>query len=331
MIRKKRLSFAMTAVALSALSVASFTVPAVAEDSTTQDSATADQVSTLVADAATSAGVPATDFTAESPVSVTAPKDVAEGISIHGADGSELIVSAPVGVSVTDGVLAADGSTVYAGTEGHPDVTVTPLQSGVRISTVLWDQSQSTSFSFPLPEGVDGEILSDGSVILTRKIEVADEGATSEVDAVVGLVEPAWAVDANGNAVPTKYVLADGVLTQEVDTSDASFPVVADPSWGIVGPLQVRVRWNRAETATIASGGWGATGLTAVCAAAGAAVGGPPGAAIFAAGCLATGGPAIYTAGVAQNSKPKRCLEGFLTYVPGVSVLVPWYGTYACK
>lgn len=60
-------------------------------------------------------------------------------------------------------------------------------------------------------------------------------------------------------------------------------------------------------------------------------MGGPPIAAIFGAGCLATGGPAIYTAGVAQNSNPKRCLEGFLTYVPGVSVVVPWYGTYACK
>lgn len=331
MIRNRRLSLAMSDMALSALGMASFTVPAVADDATSQDSTTVEQVSALVSDAATSAGVPATDFTADSPVSVTVPKDASDGIGVHGTDGSGFTVSAPVGVSVDGGVVAGDGSTVYAGAEGHPDVTVTPLESGVRISTVLWDDSQSTSFGYPLPEGIDGQIQPDGSVILTRALEVEADGVTSEVDAIVGQIEPAWAVDANGNAVPTNYALADGVLTQEVDTTDAAFPVVADPTWGLTGPLQVRVRWNRAETATIANGGWGATGLTAVCAAAGAAIAGPPGAAVLGAGCLATGGPAIYTAGVAQNSNPKRCLEGFLTYIPGVSVVVPWYGTYACK
>ncbi|WP_447948091.1 hypothetical protein [Microbacterium maritypicum] len=331
MIRNKRLTLAMSAMALSALGVATLTVPAVADDSTSQDTTTPEQVSALVADAATSAGVPAADFTSEAPVSVMVPESASEGIGVHGVDGSGFIVSVPVGVSVADGVTAGDGSTVYAGTDGHPDITVTPLESGVRISTVLWDDSQSTSFGYPLPEGVEGEIQSDGSVILTRALEMDNGSAPTDADVIVGQIEPAWAVDANGKAVPTTYVLADGMLTQKVDTTDAAFPVVADPTWGFTGPLQIRARWTRAETATIANGGWGATGLTAVCAAAGGAMGGPPIAAIFGAGCLATGGPAIYTAGVAQNSNPKRCLEGFLTYVPGVSVVVPWYGTYACK
>lgn len=161
------------------------------------------------------------------------PESASEGIGIHGADGSGFIVSVPVGVSVADGVTAGDGSTVYAGTDGHPDVTVTPLESGVRISTVLWDDSQSTSFGYPLPEGVEGEIQSDGSVILTRALEVDNGGAPTEADVIVGQIEPAWAVDANGKAVPTTYVLADGMLTQKVDTTDAAFPVVADPTWGV--------------------------------------------------------------------------------------------------
>ena len=56
MIRNRRLSLAMSAMALSALGMASFTVPAVADDATSQDSTTVEQVSALVSDAATSAG-----------------------------------------------------------------------------------------------------------------------------------------------------------------------------------------------------------------------------------------------------------------------------------
>lgn len=55
-------------------------------------------------------------------------------------------------------LTAADGSTVYRGEEGGPDVTVTPVEGGVRISTVLWDESDPASFGYPLPEGVDAEV-----------------------------------------------------------------------------------------------------------------------------------------------------------------------------
>ncbi|MER7523506.1 hypothetical protein [Microbacterium oxydans] len=257
---------------------------------------------------------------------VNVPQEASEGVVVQADDGTTFTVSTPVGVPTGAGATAADGSTVYRGEQGGPDVTVTPVQDGVRISTVLWDESAPASFGYPLPEGVDAELQPDGGVMLTRAVE-----GSARVAEVIGEVEPAWAVDADGVAVPTAYVIADGMLTQEVDTTDAAFPVVADPTWGFMSAIQIRVRWNRAETATIAGGGWGSAGMAAICGPAGHAVAGPAGAAAFAAGCFATSAPAIYTAGVAQNSKPKRCLEGFLTYVPGVSLIVPWYGTYSCR
>jgi hypothetical protein len=326
-IRTKRHLMAASMVTLSVWGIASFAVSAAAEDSLSPGDASPDDVSVLVSEAAQSAGAPAA-VSADKSAVVNVPQEASEGIVVQAADGATFTVSAPVGVSIGTGATAADGSTVYRGEKGDPDVTVTPVQDGVRISTVLWDASDSASFGYPLPEGVDAEVQPDGGVTLTRAVEV--EGS-ADVAEVVGEVEPAWAVDADGVAVPTAYVVADGMLTQEVDATDAAFPVVADPTWGFMSAIQIRVRWNRAETATIAGGGWGATGVTAVCGWAGSAVAGPVGAAAFSAGCLATAGPAIYTAGVAQNSKPKRCLEGFLTYVPGVSLIVPWYGTYACR
>ena len=326
---KKHLLVA-SVLTLAAWGVASFAVPAVADDSLSPDSASPDEVSVLVSEAATSAGVPPVAST-DSPFDVSVPADANDGIVVETPDGRDFTVAAPNGVPLDDGVAASDGSTVFDGEGEAPDVTVTPLDNGVRVSTVLWDEASSALFEYPLPEGVDAEMQPDGSVTLMRTLDVAGDGNAADVVAIVGRVEPAWAVDADGEDVPTSYVISEGTLTQRIDTTDAAFPVVADPTWGFTSAIQVRVRWSRAETASIAAGGWGPGSITAICASAGGAVAGPAGAAAFGAGCLATSGPAVYTAGVAQSSKPKRCLEGYLTYVPGVNVVVPWYGTYACR
>ncbi|HET8615325.1 MAG TPA: hypothetical protein VFL94_07355 [Actinomycetales bacterium] len=55
----------------------------------------------------------------------------------------------------------------------------------------------------------------------------------------VALIEPAWAKDAHGNAVKTRYEIDGSTLSQVVDVdAHTAFPVVADPSvswhwWGI--------------------------------------------------------------------------------------------------
>jgi len=215
---------------------------------------------------------------------------------------------------------------------GGPDVSVKPLADGVRISTVLDESTTERSFEYALPEGVTAELDNDGRVNLSQTVEVDAEGTAATVTVVIGYVEPAWAVDAAGLPVQSHYEVTDDSLVQHVETSAAtSFPVVADPQWTTTAWNQIRVRWNRAETATIANGGWGATGSTAVCIAAGAAIGGPGGGAALGAACLALAGSAVYTAGVAQNSSPKRCLEPFATYtfVVGPGGWVPWFGTYS--
>ncbi len=178
------------------------------------------------------------------------------------------------------------------------------------------------------------ELNADQSISLFEDVEATDPETGQVVTAQfeVALVQAPWAVDASGADVATHYELVDNAIVQVVEhaESDISYPVVADPTFTQITPFQTRIRWNRAETATIAAGGWGATGLTAVCGLAGAAAGGPVGAAAFAALCFAISGSAVYTAGVAQNSKPKRCLQLTVTFTI-ITAPVPFFDTHACR
>ncbi len=50
-------------------------------------------------------------------------------------------------------------------------------------------------------------------------------------DELLTTFDPAWAKDANGAPVPTRYEIEGNTLVQVVDfTADTAFPVVADPS-----------------------------------------------------------------------------------------------------
>jgi len=265
---------------------------------------------------------------------VSVPSDSTQAIVVDVSDGTQLNFTLPLEVATVDGELANDGSTVYHGIGESADVSVQPLTNGVRVSTILDDSSAGSEFSYPLQDGVAPEVNTDGTISLFQSINGVDPetGELVSASVEVAVIQQPWAVDSQGDNVPTHYILTDDAVVQVLDlsASDISYPVVADPTFTTINPFQSRIRWNRAETATIASGGWGATGLTAVCGLAGAAVGGPAGAAAFAALCFVLSAPAVYTAGVAQNSNPKRCLQLTITSTI-ITAPIPYFDTYACR
>ena len=74
------------------------------------------------------------------------------------------------------------------------------------------------------------------------------DGGAAVVDAeglVVAVVAPAWAVDANGQPVPTHYRVDGTTLVQVIDHHGAAYPVVGDPCWKC---------WGAAIGAAIAGG-----------------------------------------------------------------------------
>ncbi|WP_165070475.1 hypothetical protein [Marisediminicola senii] len=267
-------------------------------------------------------------------VDVAVPTSPDGKIVVSTSSATDFAVQLPNEVNATSGVIADNGSTIYSGIGASADVSVEPLKDGVRISTIIPDAGSGSVFTYPLAPGVTAEANADGSVSLFEDVAVVDPdtGKTMNAQIEVALVQAPWAVDASGAAVGTRYEIVDNSIVQVIDHvgSKVDYPIVADPTFTPINPFQTRIRWNRAETATIASGGWGATGLTAVCGLAGAAAGGPIGAAAFAALCLAASGSAVYTAGVAQNSNPKRCLQLTITSTI-ITAPIPYFDTYACR
>lgn len=78
-----------------------------------------------------------------------------------------------------------------------------------------------TTYAFSLGDGTEAVPLEDGG------ISVRDAAGH-----LLGIFEPAWAVDARGDAIPTWYEVRGATLIQHIGfTSATAFPVVADPFW----------------------------------------------------------------------------------------------------
>lgn len=264
-------------------------------------------------------------------ISVSLPADPEAPIEVSNDGTLPISIGLPEETATEEVGFASDGTAVYEGTGNSADVTVQVLDDGLRFTTVVADDSQANTFTYPIGGDATPVLNTDGSVSVLKPFTATDPETGEELTGAIVVAEVAvpWALDAEGNDVATHFKVTDGAIIQVVEHGDAGvvFPVVADPQITILNPFQTRIRWNRAETATIASAGWGATGLTAVCAAAGMAVAGPPAAAAFAAACFIISGSGVYTAGVAQNSKPKQCLQLTITNTI-VTSPIPWFSTY---
>lgn len=109
----------------------------------------------------------------------------------------------------------------------------------VSVNLVIGEAGSSEfAFDFELPPGVQLLPEADGSITI-------GEPLSAGIIAVYGEIDPAWAVDANGEPVPTAYVVEGATLTQVVDVTDAALPVVADPSISL--GWYIYVRYSKAE------------------------------------------------------------------------------------
>lgn len=150
----------------------------------------------------------------------------------------------------------ATGSDVYRGTD-FGTVTGTGTSGTNASFIVVNNASAPTDYSFEIGAKTDTLTVMDGG-----RVQVKNAAGD-----VVNFLQTPWAHDANGKQLPTSYTVNPGsnVVTQHVDTSDAAFPVTADPSTGC-GVGWCSVYFNRSETNAIAAGGPAGVGaLTAGC------------------------------------------------------------------
>lgn len=251
----------------------------------------------------------------------TMGRAASDGLTFSSDSGEQsTTISLPGASDLGDAAVSADGSVTYAGIQQTPAVNIVAAEDAVRISTVITSSSQPQQFAYDFGAGNSVEVQDDGSVVV-----VSDQPAAGspETEVIVASIDAPWATDASGAPVATRYEAAGSVLTQVVEhrSGDTSYPVVADPTVDQPSVFQYRVRFDRAETAAIASGGWGGVVGSFSCG-------------VMAPVCALATGSLAYNAGVAQNSSPKKCVQVTATQPMVVPGMVWWVDTYAggpCK
>ncbi|MCW3493606.1 hypothetical protein [Microbacterium sp. SSM24] len=302
-------------------------LPATAAHAASEPDSAADAVAQTISEVAPSEIVAADLAPVSSGVAATldgggqthVATDPSDGIEVVSADGTDVLsFTLPAAGRLDDAVVAEDGSVTYLGDAKTPSVNVVAAEDALRVTTVIDSPAQAQRFSYDFGAGATVEIQEDGGAIayVVEQVTDPETGETVTAEKIVADVEAPWAKDANGVDVPTRYVASGSVLTQVVSHAKGmhAYPVTADPTFDRPNFFQYRVRFNRAETATIASGGAGVI----------ASIGCGPMLPV----CVLAGSVLWWNASNAQNSSPKRCVQITATYPYLTPGLIWWVDTY---
>jgi hypothetical protein len=206
----------------------------------------------VVAVAKSSAG--AEEYVAEAAVveaSVTIPTDPTEGISLDD-DGNGLTVGLPNATEALPGAVDEDGLVRFDNQDGSTTVPLIREDGELQITTLIEESSAPQRYEYPIAAS-GGQLVDAG------------EGFFAVLDTVgqpAALIAPAWAKDADGRDVPTRYERVGNTLVQVVEHSDDyAYPIVADPA--IRGNLitSVFLKWSSYGTTVSVTprSGWAIT------------------------------------------------------------------------
>lgn len=155
-------------------------------------------------------------------------------VAVNGGDLS-VTLGASMNAAVSESgqyATVEDASVTY--TVSHPEEGTT------RFSAILTN-SEDLNPSWTFDSGTQLLLLDNGSV------------SVSDGENFLGGIDVPWAVDADGRSLPTRYEISGSTLTQIVDTTGATFPVVADPTVQHFGPY-IQVHLNKTESHTAVGG-----------------------------------------------------------------------------
>ena len=150
------------------------------------------------------------------------PTSLDEELTLTGADGLEIGLTLPNDESGVMGTALENGMTVFDNGDGSTTVPTVKSDGSVQVNTVIDDASAPSEYEykFSLPEGAQIEAYEGGAHFVSSDGEF------------LGGIAPAWAVDANGAKVPTRFEISGMTVTQIVEHEGFQYPVVADPMWG---------------------------------------------------------------------------------------------------
>lgn len=185
--------------------------------------------------------------------------DAAEtGLHLEGWTAEPLSLHLPLAHEASDAVVLDEGVIAFPGENSSSSVIVGEV--GVQVLTTIADDRAPTRFTYRLALPPEHTLSSRDGIV-----EIVDERGR----AAVTIAAP-WAMDADGDAIPTAYEVDGDTLIQVIEhtTSDVSYPVVADPIF--IAPWVFRCLLGRGLsgpqiTAAFASGTiWGGLGRAAL-------------------------------------------------------------------
>lgn len=188
-------------------------------------------------------------------------------ITLSAREAPDLSVSLPAEVDVNEAQAAGNGSVVFTASDADAtSVAVQPLADGrVSVQTVIPDASAPMQYTYRFAD-TTAYLREDGGVDLTAPT------ADGVGNVVIGSIDAPWAVDANGAAVPTQYVVDGPTVVQVITPNpDTAFPVVADPTFGHTYGIPT-MYLSKKETREAAAD---LTAVYILCGAAGLVFGGP--------------------------------------------------------
>lgn len=138
--------------------------------------------------------------------------------------------------------IASDNSIVYADYQNNIDVVVQAFEGSVRVLTILNDADAPTEYRYKINIPTGGKIqkLKDGGILIFDSNKK-----------LFGGFAPPWAVDKNGQKIPTHYNIDGTELIQVVDhlSVNSSYPIIADPYGGADLIWGGSWRWERKDNA----------------------------------------------------------------------------------
>lgn len=174
---------------------------------------------------------------------VTVPLAGDGALAVDPDSGPGLSIGIPGGSEAQGEVVA--GNVVYADVAAGSSVVARPVEGGVQALVVIDGPEAPTRFRFPIEVGGRPARLRAAA---GGAVEVRSAGSSE----IVSLIEPAWARDARGASVETRYRIDGSTLVQVVDHRGAAYPVVADPK--TCGVVTCTYYFGKKATKDVASG-----------------------------------------------------------------------------
>lgn len=123
----------------------------------------------------------------------------------------------------------------------------------LRVITTIPSLNSEHEFQYTVDNTFTVSEDGEGGVLIYRFSDNVSNPEEEQVELIS--VAPPWAVDANGNEVPTHYQVSENTITQVVEKSnEIVYPVTADPTWEWYD-FAYGAGWNKRETRELAQYG----------------------------------------------------------------------------